>query len=103
MNYEVGLGDVHRLVLVHGREKARDMLPVQRRSLADIAAEVMADEEQRIGISYTGFCLTALPHKRLDDATPWEKHGHKVTLLVEPGRLRPRFESHGAGGRLRFG
>ena len=88
MNYEVGLGDVHRLVLVHGREKARDMLPAQRRSLADIAAEVMADEEQRIGISYTGFCLTALPHKRLDDATPWEKHGHKVTLLVEPGRLR---------------
>jgi hypothetical protein len=25
----------------------------------DIAAEVMADESQRIGISYTGFCLTS--------------------------------------------
>jgi hypothetical protein len=48
----------------------------------------MADEEQRIGICYTGFCLTALPHKRLEDTTPWEKRGHKVTLLVEPGRLR---------------
>ena len=27
----------------------------------------MADESQRIGISYTGFCLTSLPHKRLAD------------------------------------
>jgi hypothetical protein len=47
----------------------------------------MADETQRIGISYTGFCLTALPHKKLTDDQPWEKKGHKVTLLVEPGRL----------------
>jgi hypothetical protein len=88
MNDDEGLQNVHRLVLIHGREKARDMLPARHRQLADIAAEVMADEEQRIGISYTGFCLTALPHKRLEDTAPWEKHGHKVTLLVEPGRLR---------------
>ena len=88
MNDEVIVRDVHQLVLVHGREKAREMLPARQRLLADIAAEVMADEEQRIGICYTGFCLTALPHKRLEDTTPWEKRGHKVTLLVEPGRLR---------------
>jgi hypothetical protein len=48
----------------------------------------MADDTQRIGISYTGFCLTALPHKRLADNLPWEKKGHRVTLLVEPGRLK---------------
>ena len=48
----------------------------------------MADDAQRIGISYTGFCLTALPHKRLPDDQAWEKKGHKVTLLVEPGRLK---------------
>jgi hypothetical protein len=48
----------------------------------------MSDETQRIGISYTGFCLTALPHKKLTDEQPWEKKGHKVTLLVEPGRLK---------------
>jgi hypothetical protein len=71
------------------------MVDPKMRSLIDIAAEVMADESQRIGISYTGFCLTALPHKRLEDAKPWEKKGHKVTLLVEPGRLR-------TGGRTKL-
>jgi hypothetical protein len=53
----------------------------------------MADDRQNIGISYTGFCLTSLPHKRLADNAAWEKHGHRVTLLVEPGRLKtPRGE-----------
>src|SRR3954452_11072810 len=80
--------EIHRLVLAHGRERARELVDPKARPLVDIAAEVMADETQRIGISYTGFCLTALPHKRLPDDAPWEKKGHNVTLLVEPGRLR---------------
>ena len=88
MEEDVTTQNVHHLVLVHGRERAREMVSAKQQLLVDIAAEVMADEEQRIGISYTGFCLTALPHKRLDDDAPWEKRGHKVTLLVEPGRLR---------------
>jgi hypothetical protein len=50
---------LHRLVLVHGRERAREMVPDKQRPLVDIAAEVMADESQRIGISYTSFCLTS--------------------------------------------
>lgn len=79
---------LHRLVLLHGRERARAMVPQRQRALVDIAAEVMADESQSIGISYTGFCLTSLPHKRLPDEQAWQKHGHRVTLLIEPGRLK---------------
>ena len=79
---------VHQLVLVHGHQRAREMVPERQRFLVDIAAEVLADERQNIGISYTGFCLTSLPHKRLPDEQAWEKHGHRVTLLVEPGRLK---------------
>jgi hypothetical protein len=79
--------NVHHLVLAHGREKAREMLPARQRSLVDIAAEVLADEQQRIGISYTGFCLTSLPHRRLPDDQVWRKEGHKVVLLVEPGHV----------------
>ena len=79
---------IHRLVLLHGREMARSMVPKEKRALIDIAAEVLADESQTIGISYTGFCLTSLPHKRLGDDQPWEKRGHRVSLLVEPGRLK---------------
>jgi hypothetical protein len=80
--------DLHQLVLLHGREMAREMVPEERRPLVDIAAEVLADDAQRIGISYAGFALTALPHKRLADDAVWEKRGHRVTLMVEPGRMR---------------
>ncbi|PZP44824.1 MAG: pirin [Azospirillum brasilense] len=82
------MGDLHRLVLMHGRERARDMVPAQQRRHIDVAAEILADEAQDIGITYSGFCLTAFPHKRLPDDAPWEKKGHGVTLLVEPGRLK---------------
>jgi hypothetical protein len=81
---------LHHLVLVHGRERARELVTAKLRPLVDIAAEVMADESQRIGISYTGFCLTSLPHKRLPDDQIWEKKGHRVTLWVEPGRMKTR-------------
>src|SRR6185312_1406886 len=79
---------VHNLILLHGHERAREMVPQKQRPLVDIAAEVMMDDRQAIGISYTGFCLTSLPHKKLPDDQPWQKHGHRVMLLVEPGRLK---------------
>jgi hypothetical protein len=79
-------GGVRQLVLVHGRTKARSMVEPEQRSLVDIAAQVLADDEGKIGITYTGFCLTSLPHKRLADDAIWTKTGHRVRLLVEPGR-----------------
>jgi hypothetical protein len=97
---------LHQLVLVHGREQAREMVPAKQRPLIDIAAEVLADESRSIGISYTGFCLTSLPHKRLPDDQVWTKQGHKVTLMVEPGRMiiRKRPMLHGVpyGARARM-
>ena len=81
---------VPRLVLLHGRDRAREMVERKHRLLVDIAAEVLADDTQKIGISYTGFCLTSLPHKRLPDDQTWEKKGHRVTLWVEPGRMKVR-------------
>ena len=81
-------GGVRQLVLLHGRDQARSMVEPEKRLLVDIAAEVMGDEAGKIGITYTGFCLTGLPHRRLPDDQPWEKRGHQVVLMVEPGRLR---------------
>jgi hypothetical protein len=78
---------IHNLVLLHGRVRAREMVGIKHRALVDIAAEVMADEQQTIGISYTGFCLTSLPHKRLADDEVWQKTGHRVSLVVEPGTM----------------
>ena len=42
-----GAHDLHRLVLIHGRERAREMVDVKTRPLVDIAADVLADESQR--------------------------------------------------------
>ncbi|MBL6459281.1 pirin [Belnapia sp. T6] len=88
-------GGVRKLVLVHGREKARAMVEPEQKRLVDIAAEVMGDEAGKIGITYTGFCLTALPHKKLADGQLWEKKGHRVMLVVEPGTIRMA----GGGGK----
>lgn len=80
--------DIPQLVLNYGRQQAREMVDAQDRLLVDIASEVLSDDQQKIGISYTGFCLTSLPHKKLADEQIWERRGHKVTLIVEPGILR---------------
>jgi len=58
------------------------------RALVDVAASIMAEESERLGITYAGWCLTGLPHKRLPDDTPWQRKGHRLTLLVEPGYIR---------------
>jgi len=80
--------NIPQLVLDYGREQAREMVDERDRLLVDIAAEVLSDDRQKIGISYTGFCLTSLPHKKIPENQVWERKGHKVTLLVEPGSLR---------------
>lgn len=100
-------GGVRRLVLVHGRSAARAMVEPEQRRLVDIAAEVAGDDEGRIGITYTGFALTGLPHKRLADDEAWKKKGHRVTLLVEPGQImsldgEPRLVGVPYGARARM-
>jgi hypothetical protein len=82
------MGNIHHLVIQHGWEQARDMVPMQQRHLVDVAAATLADDAQNLGITYSGFCLTGFPHKRLSNTEVWEKRGHAVTLLVEPGRLK---------------
>ena len=80
------INNLHRLILTHGRDAAKAMQPDQSH-LIDVAANMLT-AENRIGITYTGFCLTALPHRKLQDEAAWQREGHNVTLLVEPGHLR---------------
>ncbi len=87
MSYRIDQ-NIAQLVLDYGSEQARELVDPKHRLLVDIAREVLADERQQIGISYSGFCLTSLPHKKLLDDQIWERRGHRVTLLVEPGTMR---------------
>lgn len=102
------MGQLHHLITQMGREqvKALQTEPDQR-SLVDIAAAVLEEERQDLGITYSGFALTALPHRRLPDDQPWERKGHRIRLLIEPGRLPVRgggFKLYGVpyGSRARM-
>jgi len=84
------MGEVHQLVLDHGRVEARRLLDPKRASVVDIAAAVLEEESRALGITYSGFCLTALPHRRLPPEASWRRDQGRVTLLVEPGSERKR-------------
>jgi hypothetical protein len=79
------MADIHHLILMHGAERARELVAPEQRRFVDIAARMLAEEEQNIGITYSGFALTALPHKAVPAGVKWERPGNRVTMIVEPG------------------
>lgn len=91
------MGAIHNLILTHGHEEARRLAGSEERRYIDIAAAFLASDPTGIGATYSGFCMTSLPHKRLEDHEPWERKGPRITLLVEPGHL------YEAGERRLFG
>jgi hypothetical protein len=98
---------VRQLVLTHGRNAARGMVDPSDDSLVRIASEVLGDEKGQTGYSYSGLCLTSLPHRKLADDQAWERTVGPLTLIIEPGRIKlgdgpSRFAGvpHGARARL---
>jgi Plasmid encoded RepA protein len=87
------VAEIHSLIRNHGWEATREMLPT-RRALVDIASNILSEESDSFGITYSGFCLTALPHRKIPDDAVWQRHGHRLTLVIDPGSLR-------IGGKLR--
>lgn len=79
---------VRQLVLVHGRDAARQMVESTEKPLVKIASEVLGDETGRKGYSYSGLCLTSLPHRKLADDAAWERTVGPLTLIIEPGRIK---------------
>ena len=79
---------VRRLVLLHGRTGAKELVAPDDRSLVRIAGEVLSDETQRKGYSYSGLCLTSLPHRKLADDQAWERTVGPLTMIIEPGRIK---------------
>lgn len=82
------MAKIHDLVIQHGRLEARKYVVEEEWHLVDAAARVLEDESQALGITYSGFCMTSLPHKRLADDAIWERKASKFSLLIEPGHLR---------------
>ncbi len=79
------MGDVHHLIIQHGLDGARARAETKsQRQAIDAAAQVMAEEEFRLGITHAGFAMTSLPHKRID-APHWKREGNATKLFVESG------------------
>lgn len=82
------MGRVHELILKDGVEAARlEAGSKAKRQVVEAAAQLLAEEESRLGITHAGFAMTSLPHKRIDEPF-WKRQGNRTTLLVESGRDR---------------
>jgi hypothetical protein len=92
------MGKLHDLVRVHGSARALELATSAKdKRLTQIASDILAEESQALGITYSGFCLTALPHKRLADDQIWQRGTRTISLLVEPVRVHGRGESRYLG------
>lgn len=83
--YGAAMGEVHQLILRHGVEEARrQAITRHERQVVEAAYQVLSEDEEKLGFTYSGFALTSLPHKPLADLT-WKREGHNVTLVLQSG------------------
>jgi Plasmid encoded RepA protein len=79
------MDNVHWLIRTKGVEEARRQAVTKReRQVVEAAYQVLSDDDERIGFSYSGFALTSLPHKLVTDLS-WKREGHSLTLLIQSG------------------
>jgi hypothetical protein len=81
------MGKVHELLEAKGKQAARALAGGRRGPrVVEAAANWASDEDIGTGYMYSGWCQTALPHKRpADNASIWKLETDSMTLLVEPG------------------
>ncbi|MFC5357095.1 replication protein RepA [Azospirillum himalayense] len=84
------MAGIHQLVMQFGEDEAKRRVPEEWRDVVPIAAHVLADDAMKRAFSYSGFALTAFPYKQIPATDSWEKVGHHVTLVIDPGSIRVR-------------
>ncbi|MCB8878512.1 replication protein RepA [Acidisoma silvae] len=84
------MGAIHDMLEKHGRQGTLDLPGLDKanyRQTLEAAYQFMSAEEQRTGFLYSGWCQTALPHRRLPDDKVWTLSTDHVKLMVEPGSV----------------
>jgi hypothetical protein len=82
------MAEVHQLIMMHGIEEARrQAVSKHERLVIEAAYQVLSDDAEKIGFTYSGFALTSLPHKPQQELV-WKRDGHNLTMLIESGRGR---------------
>jgi Plasmid encoded RepA protein len=79
------MAEVHQLIIQHGIEEARrQAVSKHERNVIETAYQVLSDDAERMGFTYSGFALTSLPHKP-QQSTTWRREGHNLTLVLQAG------------------
>src|SRR5882757_7603746 len=79
------MAEVHQLIIQHGIEEARrQAVTKHERMVIEAAYQVLSDDAERMGFTYSGFALTSLPHKP-QQSTTWRREGHNLTLVLQAG------------------
>ncbi len=82
------MGNVHRVIVDGGVEEARKQAVTKHdRAVVEAAHQVLSDEADKVGFTYSGFALTCLPHK-LQDEDVWRREGHNLTMVLQSGVSR---------------
>ena len=100
------MGEVHQMVLNYGAAAAREHATSKlERQCLDTAAAVLQDDKFDLNILHSGFAMTALPHRRVEDLV-WERNGGQkgeLKLHIESGygmSMEPVGIPYGAVARL---
>jgi len=79
------MAEVHQIIVRHGIQEARrHAVTKHERQVVDAAYQVLRDDAEKIGFTYSGFALTSLPHRPPTDTT-WRREGHNLTMLITSG------------------
>jgi hypothetical protein len=79
------MAEIHHLIIRSGVEAARrQAVTKHERMLVEAAYQVLSEDAEKIGFSYSGFALTSLPHKP-QEADVWRREGHNLTLVLQSG------------------
>jgi hypothetical protein len=79
------MAEVHQLIIQRGIEEARRQAATKHeRLMIEAAYQVLSDDAEKMGFTYSGFALTSLPHKP-QTAPTWRREGHNLTLVVQSG------------------
>jgi hypothetical protein len=82
------MAEVHQLILQQGiAEARRQAVTKHERIVVEAAYQVLSEDAEKMGFSYSGFALTSLPHKPQREGI-WRREGHSITLIMQSGADR---------------
>ncbi|WP_250265828.1 replication protein RepA [Rhodovastum atsumiense] len=77
------MGQVHELLASRGRQAALES--GLERGIVETAEAYLSNEEGGTNFLYSGWCQTALPHKRTQDDEIWRVDSGPISLIIQPG------------------